>query len=170
MPFDLPWEQWLRCCATNRKVAGSIPARVSGFFIDIKSFRSHYGPGVGSFSNRNEYQEHFLGGKGGRWVRLTTLPPSCAVVMKAGSLNFLEPCGPLQACNGTALPFTHLAEEPRHFVLRRVYAGPPGWSTRLNQWNLIQRLNDTVYTVPQKWTRQSISKWRQMKLCGKVLS
>ena len=37
--------QWLRCCVTNRKVAGSIPAGVSGFFIDIKSFRSHYGPG-----------------------------------------------------------------------------------------------------------------------------
>jgi len=54
-------EQWLRCCATNRKVAGSIPAGVSGFFIDIKSFRSHYGPGVDSASNRNEYQEHFLG-------------------------------------------------------------------------------------------------------------
>ena len=55
--------QWLRCCATNRKVAGSIPADVSGFFIDIKSFRSHYGPGVDSASNRNEYQEHFLGVK-----------------------------------------------------------------------------------------------------------
>ena len=27
--------QWLRCCATNRKVADSIPAGVSGFFIDI---------------------------------------------------------------------------------------------------------------------------------------
>ena len=53
--------QWLRCCATNRKVAGSIPAGVSGFFIDIKSFRSHYGPGVDSSSNRNEYQEYFLG-------------------------------------------------------------------------------------------------------------
>ena len=38
--------QWLRCCATNRKVAGSIPAGVSGFSIDIKSLRSHYGPGV----------------------------------------------------------------------------------------------------------------------------
>ena len=25
------------------------------------SFRSHYGPGVDSDSNRNEYQEHFLG-------------------------------------------------------------------------------------------------------------
>jgi len=33
------------------------------FFIDIKSFRSHYGPGVNSASNRNEYQEHFLGVK-----------------------------------------------------------------------------------------------------------
>ena len=55
--------QWLRCCATNWKVAGSIPARVSGFFIDIKSFRSHYGPGVDSVSNRNEYQEYFLGAK-----------------------------------------------------------------------------------------------------------
>jgi hypothetical protein len=28
--------------------------------------------------NRNEYQEYFLGCKGGRCVRLTTLPPSCA--------------------------------------------------------------------------------------------
>ena len=45
------------------KVAGSIPADVSGFFIDIKSFRSHYGPGVDSASNRNEYQEYFLGVK-----------------------------------------------------------------------------------------------------------
>ena len=30
-----PWTavaQWLRCCATNRKVAGSIPAGVIGIF------------------------------------------------------------------------------------------------------------------------------------------
>ena len=33
------------------------------FFIDVKSFRSHYGPGVDSASNRNEYQEQFLGVK-----------------------------------------------------------------------------------------------------------
>ena len=33
------------------------------FFIDINSFRSHYGPGVDSASNINEYQEHFLGVK-----------------------------------------------------------------------------------------------------------
>ena len=29
--------------------------------------------------------------------------------MQSGNRNFLEPCGPLQAFNGTALPFiTHL--------------------------------------------------------------
>jgi hypothetical protein len=44
------------------------------------------------------------GGKGGRFARLTTLPPSCAVVMKSGNVNFLELCGPLQTCNGTAVP------------------------------------------------------------------
>jgi len=93
--------QWLRCCATNRKVAASIPAGVNGFFIEIKSFRSHY---VDTASNRNEYWEYFLGVKGGRCVRLTTLPPSCAVVTKSGSLNFLEQSGPVQACNGTDLP------------------------------------------------------------------
>ena len=79
------------------------------FFSDI-ILRSHYGPKVDSASNRNEYQVYFLGGKGGRCIRLTTLPPSCAVVMKSGNLNFLEPSGSLQACNGTALhlPFTFL--------------------------------------------------------------
>jgi len=49
--------------ATNPKVADSIPAGVRGFFIDIKSFRSHYCPGVESASNINEYQEYFLGVK-----------------------------------------------------------------------------------------------------------
>ena len=37
--------EWLRCCATNRKVVGSIPVLLLKFFIDIKSFRLHYGPG-----------------------------------------------------------------------------------------------------------------------------
>ena len=38
------------------------------------------------------------------------LPPSCAVVTKSGNLNFLEPSGPVQAYNGTALPF-HVPKE-----------------------------------------------------------
>jgi hypothetical protein len=35
----------------------------------------HCDPGVDSASNRNDYQEYFLEGKGGRCV---PLPPSCA--------------------------------------------------------------------------------------------
>ena len=46
----------------------------------------------------------FPGVKCGRGVRLTTLPPSCAVETKSGSLNFLEPTRPVQTSNGTALP------------------------------------------------------------------
>ena len=50
-------------------------------FSLTSSFRPHYGSGVDSASNRNEYQEYFMGegggGKGGRCVGLTTLPPSC---------------------------------------------------------------------------------------------
>jgi len=52
--------------------------------------------------------EKLPGGKGGRCVKVTILPPSCTVVMKSGNLNLLGPSGPLQACNGTALPLPYL--------------------------------------------------------------
>jgi len=42
-------------------------------------------------------------GKGGRYLGLTTLPPSWAVFVYSGNLNFLESSGPLQDFNGTAL-------------------------------------------------------------------
>ena len=58
MPNGTAVAQWLSFCAKNQNVAGSIPAGVSGFFIDIKSFA--YGPGVDSASNRNEYQKYCL--------------------------------------------------------------------------------------------------------------
>ena len=77
----------------------------------------HYGHGVESASKRNEYRV-FPGGKGGRCIRLTTLPPSCAVVMKSGNLNFLEPSGPLQACNGTGLPFFYSIRHTPQSTLR----------------------------------------------------
>jgi hypothetical protein len=44
----------------NRQVAGSIPDGVIGIF-QWQPFRSHYGPGVDSASNRNEYQVYFMG-------------------------------------------------------------------------------------------------------------
>ena len=46
-------------CATNRKVAGSIPEELE-IFIDIKSFRSHYGPGVDTASTREWVTVAFL--------------------------------------------------------------------------------------------------------------
>ena len=51
---------------------------------------------------KNEYQVN-PGGKGGRCVRLTTYHIHVPIVKKSGGLNLLEPCGPVQACNGTAL-------------------------------------------------------------------
>ena len=71
------WCSWLRPCLTSRKVAGSISDGVRKFFIDL-ILPAASGPGVDSSTNRGEYQECFLGGKGGRCVGLTTLPPSCA--------------------------------------------------------------------------------------------
>jgi hypothetical protein len=47
--------QWLRHCATNRKVAGSIPDGIIGIFNWNRTSGPHYGPGVDSASNRNEY-------------------------------------------------------------------------------------------------------------------
>jgi len=43
----------------------------------------------------------------------TTLPPFCSVVTKFGNLNFLEPSGPLQACNGTDLPLPLSVDQPK---------------------------------------------------------
>ena len=66
---------------------GSIPDGAIGI--------CHYGPGVDSASNRNEYQQYFLGGKGGRCVGLTTLPPT-----RANCIEIWEPQlpGTLRAC------------------------------------------------------------------------
>jgi len=62
-----------------------------------QNFRSHYDPGVDSASNRNEYQEYLLGGKGSWCIGLTNLSPSCA-----DCLEIWEPHlpGALRACPG----------------------------------------------------------------------
>ena len=93
------WRSWLRHCATSRKVAGSIPDGVIGIFHGHNpSGRSMVlGSTQSLTSNRNEYQEYFLGGKGGWCVGLTTLPLSCA-----DCLGIWEPQSPgtLWACPG----------------------------------------------------------------------
>ena len=61
-------------CATSQKVPASIPGRITGGFF--RSIRQVHVLGVDSVS-KNEYQD-IPGGKGGRCVGVTTLPPSCA--------------------------------------------------------------------------------------------
>jgi hypothetical protein len=46
---------------------------------------------------KNEYQEYFLGDKGGRCLGLTTLPPSCADCLE---ICEPQPPGTLRACPG----------------------------------------------------------------------
>ena len=59
------------------------------FFIDIKSFRSHYGPGVDSASNRNEYQEYFLGVR--KADNLTTLSRNLGTLTSWNLLGHSRP-------------------------------------------------------------------------------
>ena len=62
-------------------------------FSLTKSFRPYYGPGVASASKRNEYQYQ-------------PYQLHVPIALKSGSLNLLEPSGPVQACNEITLPFT----------------------------------------------------------------
>jgi len=63
-------------------------------FSLTQSFRSHYGPGPDSASNKYEYQEYFPRGKGNQCVRLTTLPLPCADCLEMWEL---QPPGTLEA-------------------------------------------------------------------------
>ena len=107
--------QWFKCCATNRKVAGSIPASVTGIFHCHKFLPIALWPWARHSLQQKWVPGAFPGGKGGPCLRLTTLPPSCAVIMKFGNLNFLEPSGPLRACNGTALPLPFWIMDSQNF-------------------------------------------------------
>ena len=66
-------------------------------FSLTQTFRPHYGPGVDSASNRNEYQGYLLVGKGGRCLGLATLPPSCADCLEIWEP---QPPGTLRVCLG----------------------------------------------------------------------
>ena len=99
------WRSWLRHCTTCRKVAGFISDYVTGIFHWYNPSGRTMALGLTQPLTEMSTRNISWGGKCGRCVGLTTLPPPN--VLKSGSLNILEPSGPLQACNGIALPLRY---------------------------------------------------------------
>jgi hypothetical protein len=66
-------------------------------FSLTQPFFPHYDTEVDSTSNRNEYQDYLLRGKGGLCVGLTSLPPSCVECLVIWEPH---PPGVLKACPG----------------------------------------------------------------------
>jgi len=98
------WCSWLRHCATSRKVAGSILDGV------IEIFHWHKPSGrsmdLGLTQPLREISTRNIS-CGVKAVGVYSWQPyhhHVLFVLKSGSLNLLEPSGPVQACNGIALP------------------------------------------------------------------
>jgi len=117
------WRIWLSHCWTSRKVAGSIPDSVTLIFLPAALYT-----GVNLASNRNEYQEYFLGAKDSRCVGLTTLPTSSADCLQIWDP---QPPGTLGACNGIALLLLSTQWSRVNQIIRGYYlANGQGWLSR----------------------------------------
>ena len=98
------WRSWLRHCATSWKVTGLIPDSVIGIFHwhNPSSCTKALGLTLSlrEMSTRNiSWRVKAASAYG--WQPYDIHVQS---VLKSGSLNLLEPSGPVQACNGIALP------------------------------------------------------------------
>ena len=65
--------------------------------------------------------------------------------MKSGNLNFLEPSGPLQACNGTALPYIYIYIYTRVYIYIYIYIYIHEYIYTFK--NLSNKRNTTITTV-----------------------
>jgi hypothetical protein len=99
------WGTALQACATSRKVTGSIPDGVEIFHWHNPSSRTMalgLTQPLTEISTTNiSWGVKAAGAQG--WQPYHLHVPT---VLKSGSLNLLKPSGPVQACNGIALPFT----------------------------------------------------------------
>ena len=98
------WHGWLRHCATSQKVTGSIPDGVIGIFHWCNP--SGHTMALGLTQPLTEMSTRNISW-GLKAVSVYGWQPyhlHVPIVLKSGSLNLLEPSGPVQACNGIALP------------------------------------------------------------------
>ena len=63
-----------------------------------------------------------------------------SIVLKSGSLNLLEPSGPVQACNGIALPspFASYEEEVHKFCWGKPRVRGHFEDTETDMWTLLE--------------------------------
>ena len=89
-------------------------------------------PGVDSAS-KSEYQD-IPGGKGGRYVRVTTLPPSFVECLVIWSLNLPEPSGPHR---GLLINISYFPVHAKFFTVHlRVMNNKVSIFVRLDVWEL----------------------------------
>ena len=158
------WRSWLRHCCTSRKVAGSIPDGFIGIFRRHNPSSRTMALGstqpLTEMSTRNISWGVKAGGAYG-WQPYHLHVP---IVLKSVSLNLLEPSGPVQSCNGIALPLPYclssVSKEPPcpHLLISSVTAyvacvknftaAFPGWTLLLLSW----KMNDWLSSVSQSET------------------
>jgi hypothetical protein len=118
------WHSWLRHCATSRKVTFSIPDGVNGIFHWHNPSGHTMALWLTQPLTEMCTRNISLGGKGGRWVRLTS-PPS-----RADCLEIWESQPSIHACNGTALPLANIKPITRrnahfswpNYIVRNTYS------------------------------------------------
>ena len=115
-------------CATSRKVAGSIPDGVFGILHwhcpSGRTLALGLTHPLTEMSTRNiSFGVKTFGAYG--WQPYHLHVPT---VLKSGSLDLLEPSGPVQTCNGIALPVTSLWMW-RGAVMKRKFPAPWHGST-----------------------------------------
>jgi hypothetical protein len=105
--YDGTWQRsWLKHCATSQKVAGSILDGVIGIFHWHNPSGRTMALGSTQPLTEMSTRNISLGVKGAGEYGWQPYHLHMPIVLKSGSLNLLEPSGPVQAWTGIALPFT----------------------------------------------------------------